>query len=152
MKLLCYSFIAVLAVFGPSLTLFAKELKLEELKKLPEVGAGYRLPIQKTKLEFTKENGRIFYIPLKLEGRRDIKITIWHGFDNTGDRGLRWRLVDATNIKEFDNGFTDVRDDKTWIIRGISTLKPILIIEDKDSKFTGKSPGNGFWVQVTRVN
>ena len=142
--------LTLLAAFCVS-AISAEPLDPAVISKPPEVGAGYRLPISKQGLGINAKNGRQFYIPLRLDGRRAIKVTIWHGHDNTGDGGLRWRLLDTAKNKEIAHGFTKSKKAKSWTIRDISSLKPVLIIEDADSKFSGKAPGNGFSIAVSRA-
>ncbi|GAA5497418.1 hypothetical protein Rhal01_03614 [Rubritalea halochordaticola] len=132
-------------------SLYAEPLDPAIISKEPVTGAGYRLPIQKQGLGFNKKNGRIFYIPLRLDGHRNIKITIWHGHDNSGDKGFKWRLLDSTKGRELSRGFAKTEGPQSWVVRDITSLKPVLILEDADSRFKGKAPGNGFAISVSRI-
>ncbi|MGC6426653.1 MAG: hypothetical protein ACON5H_06610 [Akkermansiaceae bacterium] len=133
-----------------SLPLGAEPLELTKIVKPPEVGDGYKLPIKRQRLGLNEKNGRRFYIPLRLEGKRTVKITIWHGHDNSGDKALKWRLMDATGTTTFAQAIAKKEKPQSWTIRNISSLKPVLIIEDADTKFTGKNPGNGFSIAISQ--
>lgn len=109
----------------------------------------YNLPIQKQSLGFNKTNGRIFHIPLNIAGKQTIKLTIWHGIDNSGDKKMTWRLMDGTGTRQIASGDAGSEKPQTWTINKITTLRAILILEDADSKFSGKAAGNGFSFAVT---
>jgi hypothetical protein len=80
-----------------------------------------------------------------------LRIGIYHGYDNYGDKGLKFRLIDAEG-NELMTGFTN---SKNWqwfeTILGVSK-QPILFLEDHDTNFTGKYPGNGGAVKATVVS
>ena len=99
-------------------------------------------------LAFNEANGRRFLIPLNLRGKTRVKIRIIGGHDNTGDGGLNWKLVDSTQKEIYGSGFTGAEKAKGWVVKDIGTFRPILIIEDLDTKFVGKLPGNKFRLAV----
>ena len=139
-------------LLGTSLFALGEPLRLDKIKQEePAIGDAYTPPILKTKLKFSKENGRRFVIPIRLKGKRSIKLTIWHGFDNTTDRGMTWQLLDSVSKKEIAKGMSKAKKSKKWTIESIPNLNVLLILEDKDTKFTGKDAGNGFYVAVETV-
>ena len=108
----------------------------------------YLVPIQMQRLGFNKTNGKIFYIPLSISGKRSLNITIGHGYDNSGDKKMSWRLIDPITNKTIASGDAGKEGNQTWTVNKITSLRPTLILEDADSKFDGKAAGNGFFLQV----
>lgn len=127
----------------------AEDLHLEKIKLPPELGSEIELPISKQSLSFTPENGRIFYIPIALNGKQKIKITISNAQDNTGDKGFTWRLVDSTLKEEFGSSLAKRKKAQSWIVDDIRSSSAVLILEDKNTKFDGKYPGNRFELRVS---
>ena len=141
-------YIISLIILGASQSFADTKLDRKVASKEPNTGVAYALPIIKQNLGFNNTDGRKYQIPIRLSGKRAIKITINHGYDDSGDKGLSWRLVEPLTNKIIAKGFTKSKKDKSWTVKNIVSLNPLLIIEDKDTKMTGKSPGNGFALSV----
>lgn len=73
-------------------------------------------------------------------------IGIFHGGDDTGDKGMHWRVVDE-NGNQMGAGFANKADWQTWKVR-ITGSKPTLVLEDKDTSSAAPNPGNGFMLRV----
>ena len=141
--------LSLIALFlGTNSILSDTKLDREVIAKKPKEGVVYALPINKQKLGFTRTNGSRYNIPIQISEGKAIKITIEHGYDDSGDNGMTWRLVDAISKRTLAKGFTKSKKSQSWIIQRITSSNPILILEDRDSNFAGRHPGNGFTISV----
>jgi len=100
------------------------------------------------------EGSRILRFPIKLPRTVPpgcaLRIGIHHGNDDSGDKGLRFRLVDAEG-NELAAGFVKSKRWE-WFETPLGTeQKRVLFLEDSDTKFAGKYPGNGGAVKATVV-
>ena len=143
-KLLCGILVGILTVS----LVRAEEANLEKLKKPPKVGDALQLPLAKLSLKFSKENGRIYYLPFSLKGRTKLRVTIVNGNDNTGDGGVTWRLMDSQMKDSFGADTAKKKKGQSWVVSGIRSSNVILVLEDKDTNFSGKYPGNRIDVAV----
>jgi hypothetical protein len=114
----------------------------------PQPGVFYDVPMPWQSLAFVKENGRKFYIPLKLKSKENLKIYIRGGQDNSGDGGMRWELRDYATKKKLDGGFTRDTGVYKQEVKDIPSQEVMLILFDDDSNFNDRQPGNGFSVAV----
>jgi hypothetical protein len=73
-------------------------------------------------------------------------ISIFHGGDDTGDKGMHWRVVDE-NGNQMGAGFANTADWQTWKVR-ITGSKPRLVLEDKDTSNAAPNPGNGMMLRM----
>ncbi|MDP0490436.1 MAG: hypothetical protein Q7Q71_05255 [Verrucomicrobiota bacterium JB023] len=114
----------------------------------PVVGMAYRLPIKKQKLAINREHGRRHIVPIATRGLRRIELTFWNADDNSGDKGLHWRIEDALTSRIIARGFASKEKAQSWSVEGLHTHQVNLIIEDHDSDFSGHLSGNGFMLEV----
>ncbi|WP_367872120.1 hypothetical protein [Luteolibacter sp. Populi] len=119
------------------------------IRKAPEGGVTYPLPIKMAGLSFSATHGRKFVIPLRLSHRDNLQIRIRHGFDNSKDGGMKWELRKALDGKKLDAGFADEEGDYTVTVRNIPVRDIELVLTDDDTSFTGRDPGNGFKLSVS---
>jgi hypothetical protein len=97
------------------------------------------------------EKDRVLEFPLRAptppEGRPVIHIGIGHGVDDTGDKGLWYRLVDD-NGAVFSSRF--IRSKGVyWVSRAVPPGSHwTLLIEDLDTSFGGPNPGNVGTIEV----
>ena len=101
------------------------------------------------------EESRTLRLPIRLPQTitQDcaLRIGVYHGYDDSGDKGLKFRLID-TEGNELINGFTKSKNWQ-WFETTLGVSKEaILFLEDHDTKFTGKYPGNGGAVKATVVS
>ena len=120
-----------------------------KLAAKPKIGDGLVPPIHRQAFVFNEANGRTIYLPLALSGRSKIKLTIYGGADDTGDKGLTWKLMDSGLETVLASGFARATKAKSFLVKDIRTTNPVLVIEDLDTRFSGKKPGNGFAVAVS---
>lgn len=134
-----------------SFNLTAEDLDAVKITKLPVIGDELELPIAQQHLVFNEENG-IFYIPLSLKGKSTIEILITKGSDNTGDKGMTWKLCDSALKEVYGTGAAKKEKRQKWVVKDIRTSNPVLVLEDKDAKFSVKWPGNGCDIEVRFPN
>jgi hypothetical protein len=119
-----------------------------QLRNPPAQGYFYTVPIPWQSLEFVKETGRKFYIPLKLSDKRKLKIRIRGGQDNSGDGGMRWEIRDYKTNKKLDAGFTREAGVYEANVNNIPGTEVMLILFDDDTDFYDSQPGNGFAISL----
>lgn len=76
-----------------------------------------------------------------------LRIGIHHGYDDTGDKGVTFALVDSNNHTVL-SAFSDYQVWQWFDIPFTSINGLTLIVEDQDTSFKGKHPGNGGKVKV----
>ena len=89
---------------------------------------------------------RTFEYPIPAKPGETVILTIFHGADDTGDRGVHWRMKDAQG-NTISEGFSDKEGAATWKVR-VSGAGPFLTIEDKDTLDKKPAPGNGIKVKI----
>ena len=98
-----------------------------------------------------KKNGRnkefIFVLPKDIKCQDTIKIGIYGGSDDSGDKGVTFTLSNE-NGKKLLSGFSNSTAWEWFTLNPKGNKIFILTIEDMDTKFTGKYPGNGGMVKV----
>jgi glycerophosphoryl diester phosphodiesterase len=98
-----------------------------------------------------KKNGRtqefVFVLPKGIKCQDTIKIGIYGGSDDSGDKGVTFNLSNE-NGKKLLSGFSNSTPWEWFTLNPKGNKKLILTIEDMDTKFTGKHPGNGGMVKV----
>jgi len=136
------------AIFVQSIGFCGEPLDMAKITKPPEIGAELTLPIARQTLRFSEQNGRIFYIPIALNGKTSFRFAIAGGADNSMDGGMTWRVMDSTLKTTLKSGQARTKKRIGWTVTGIRSSTVVLVLEDKDTKFTGKSPGNDFDILV----
>lgn len=103
---------------------------------------------------FTKFRGRKqeFRIESRYVPRGSIlRIGIEHGYDNSADKGVTFKLVDNQKNSLFE-GFADYQTWQ-WFDLPVSSVKNLkLVIEDLDTDFSNAYPGNGGKVKVILIS
>jgi hypothetical protein len=86
-------------------------------------------------------------IPACDSERATIRIGLGHGADDSGDRGIEYRLLTGNGQKVLE-GFSKEGGDK-WITHPVKAgEKYTFVIADKDTTFDGKFPGNGGNIKI----
>ena len=112
----------------------------------------HQLPIQMQSLFFDKVNGRKLTLPFRLEeGFTSIEINIGRGWDESGDQRMTWKLTDRVGGKVVQSGFSDKQEVLSWRIDNLDGKQFVLTLEDSDTLFEGKLPGNAFDVGIRGV-
>ena len=101
------------------------------------------------------EKTRTLPFSIKLPKKRNkndvLRIGIYHGYDDSGDKGVNFRLLD----EEENLLMADSAKSKNWqwfeVVIG-KNIELILYIEDYDTKLTGRYPGNCGSVKATLVS
>lgn len=93
-------------------------------------------------------NPRFYELPLNAVAGETLVISIWHGADDVGDKGMTWRLEDL-NGKILAKGTTAQEEKVSWNVK-LKSSHPILTLEDKDTNLgSAKFSGNGVKLRVT---
>jgi hypothetical protein len=81
------------------------------------------------------------YIPPKEGKRAIVHAAIEHGYDDSGDRGAYLSLLASTNGAEMGRVFSKTKG-YTWLNATVKPGRYLLVVEDEDTSFEGKNPGN----------
>ncbi len=124
-------------------------------EKKPLILNEEKFPIQNLTLAFNQKNSREIRIPLRLSGKRDVKITIEvdrYRYTDLPKRGISCKLVDA-NGKKYGEQVDIYRSNGIIVtIKDITSISPVLVIEDKNSTLFSDGKEYEFSVSVTPVN
>lgn len=117
----------------------------------PKELEGKKVVLKRERFTITREDERTLRYSLRLpklgSGPVELHIGINHGADDTGDRGLDYR-VEGPSGDVVKRGFTRSKDT-FWVILDVkSSSQWTLVIEDLDTRLTGKTPGNGGTVEA----
>jgi hypothetical protein len=89
-------------------------------------------------------------LPGEVSQGSSLRVGIYHGYDDAGDKGLRFRLADKRGA-ELLAGFA-ATDGWQWFEVPLGTNTGLtLYLEDFDTEFSGEHPGNGGAVKATIV-
>jgi glycerophosphoryl diester phosphodiesterase len=80
-----------------------------------------------------------------------IKIGIYHGADNTGDKGLYVKIKNLKETTTLMQGFSDSTGWKWFSFNNASSKSFKVIIEDLDTKLEGKYPGNAGKIKIISI-
>ena len=98
-----------------------------------------------------KKYGRVnefrFVLPKEIKCDTQLQIGIYGGEDDSGDKGVTFYLYDK-NGKNLLSGFSNASGWEWFSLNPKNSREFILKIEDSDTKFIGKHPGNGGLVKV----
>ena len=89
----------------------------------------------------------LFFLPKKINSNNSIKVGVYGGADNSGDKGITFR-VETKNKELLFSGFSNAKGWEWFEFSNLNTRELILILEDYDTKFTGKNPGNTGKIKV----
>ena len=107
--------------------------------------------VSESSFSINKRNGRskefVFVLPKDTKCQDTIKIGIYGGSDDSGDRGVTFHLSNK-NGKKLLSGFSNSTAWEWFTLNPKGNKKLILTIEDMDTKFIGKYPGNGGIIKV----
>ncbi|CAA6813215.1 MAG: Unknown protein [uncultured Sulfurovum sp.] len=124
------------------------EFTKENLNNTPRE---YQVLLEETKFSIRNKNQRTqtftFEIKEKLKKNHYINVGIYNGHDNTGDNGLNFK-IENQNGKWLMANFSKKKDWEWFRINIKNNQKLILTIEDADTSFKGKFPGNGGLIKV----
>ncbi|CAA6800359.1 MAG: Unknown protein [uncultured Sulfurovum sp.] len=124
------------------------EFTKEKLKNTPKE---YKVLLEETKFSIKNKTQRTqsftFEIKEKLKKNTYINIGIYNGHDNSGDNGLNFK-VENQNGKWLMANFSKKKDWEWFRINIKNNQKLILTIEDNDTSFKGKFPGNGGLIKI----
>jgi len=107
--------------------------------------------LSESSFHINKKNGRVkefrFKLPREIKYNSRLQIGIYGGEDDSGDRGVTFYVYDK-NKKNLLSGFSNASGWKWFSLNPKNSKEFILRIEDIDTKFIGKHPGNGGLVKV----
>ncbi len=114
----------------------------------------FRTVIDEREFRLGANGTRTLRIPLPLppaEGTdHRLRVGIHHGYDDTGDRGVRVRLTDAGGRVRW-SGFSRSRQWQ-WFETPLADGSSLTLeVEDLDTRVTGENPGNAGRVAATLV-
>lgn len=89
----------------------------------------------------------LFFLPKKINSNNSIKIGVYGGSDDSGDKGITFR-VETKNKELLLSGFSNAKGWEWFELSNLNTRELVLILEDYDTKFTGKHPGNSGKIKV----
>jgi hypothetical protein len=99
----------------------------------------------------SKEVGRTqefrFTLPKEIKCKDTLKIGIYGGSDDSGYEGVSFQISNK-NGKNMLTGFSNTKGWEWFSLEPKDVREFILTIEDSDTRFTGKYPGNGGLVKV----
>ena len=99
----------------------------------------------------SKKRGRtqefMFTLPKEIKGKNSLQIGIYGGADDSGDKGVTFNIRNK-NGKKLLTGFSNAKAWEWFSLEPKDNREFILTIEDSDTKFIGKYPGNGGMVKV----
>ena len=115
------------------------------------VSGNFTTLLSESRFSISKKTGRVksftFVIPKEIKCGDSLKIGISGGLDNTGDRGVTFNVTNE-NGKELISGFSNTKGWEWFTLNPRNSRKFILTIEDRDTNFSGKYPGNDGMVKV----
>ena len=88
-----------------------------------------------------------FVLPTEIESKGMLKIGIYGGADDSGDGGVSFHIHNK-NGKKILTGFSNAKGWEWFSLEPKDVREFILTIEDSDTSFIGKYPGNGGQVKV----
>ena len=107
--------------------------------------------LSETSFSISKKSKRIqkfsFSLPKILKCSDTLQIGIFDGKDNSGDNGVTFRIENQEG-KIILSGFSNSSSWEWFVLKPKQNRNFTLIIEDIDTSFTGKYPGNGGKVKV----
>ncbi|PMG80441.1 hypothetical protein BCU84_03630 [Shewanella sp. 10N.286.51.B7] len=133
----------------------AKKSKNDLTKTVPIASLNWNFLTLVNETVFIKNKStRVIQFPFAFESRDDknyaLNIGIKHGLDDYGDKGLYVHILDK-NKNLLSSFFSK---EKTWkwkTLNNLNTDEYIVSIEDKDTSFINKSPGNKAQIKVNLV-
>jgi len=107
--------------------------------------------LPETKFTINKKEARtqkfLFFLPQKTKNNGIIKIGIYGGDDNSGDRGLNFRIINKKG-KLLASGFSNAKLWEWFSLDVLLEKELFLVLEDYDTDLEGKYPGNGGMVKI----
>jgi len=107
--------------------------------------------LPESSFHINKKSGRVkvfrLGLPKEIKCNARLKIGIYGGKDDTGDKGVTFCVYDK-NGKNLLTGFSNTSGWEWFSLNPENSRELILKIEDIDTKFTGEHSGNGGLVKV----
>jgi len=107
--------------------------------------------LPESSFHISKKHARVkkfrFALPKEIKSNARLQIGIYGGKDDTGDKGITFYVYDK-NGKNLLSAFSNTSGWEWFSLNPKNSREFILKIEDIDTKFTGKHPGNGGLVKV----
>ncbi|MCL1068833.1 hypothetical protein L2735_18860 [Shewanella olleyana] len=133
----------------------AKKPKNNLSKSVPAASLNWKFSTLVNETVFIKnETTRIIQFPFAFENSNDksyaLNVGIKHGLDDYGDKGLYVNILD----KNENLLYSFFSKEKTWKWKTLNNLNKdeyIVSIEDKDTSFSSKSPGNKAQIKINLV-
>ncbi|MEM7165572.1 MAG: glycerophosphodiester phosphodiesterase family protein [Planctomycetota bacterium] len=118
----------------------------------PPAGVRFRTVVAETDFVISQSAGRTVEFPISLPDTRGsgfkLRVGIEHGYDDTGDKGVRFRLRGEPE-KDLLREFSKAKGWR-WFELPLESLSDLtLVVEDEDTKLSGRHPGNRGRVKVT---
>lgn len=124
---------------------------LARLDGAVEGGRRFRTVLAETPFQIKTADARTVRFPVALPSLKGsafaVRVGIEHGYDDTGDRGVRFRLSNGAG-EVLLNGFSRARGWQWFEVPVDPAAELTLAVEDRDTRLTGRHPGNGGRVKV----
>ncbi len=100
---------------------------------------------QKRKVDF------LLTFPNNIQKNSTIKVGIYHGADNTGDKGIYFKIKNLKETTTMMHGFSDSAGWQWFSFNNTSYKSFKIIIEDLDTNLSGKYPGNAGKIKIISI-
>ncbi|MCA9321233.1 MAG: hypothetical protein KDB53_10890 [Planctomycetes bacterium] len=112
----------------------------------------FRTLIPETDFAIREQGTRSLRFPIsvpELPGAKcRLRVGIEHGYDDTGDRSVRYRILDGTG-QQLTAGSSRARGWQWFELPSYAPAGLTLLVEDEDTDLSGKHPGNAGRIKVS---